>query len=104
MGLASIVLEPPETENWVEVLRANGFVVEVDENEMARLGPRPKYLEVPYIVRLGNQWLRVLFTSRPIDSKAVLVFFTTEKNCSPSLQAAISEVIKRTHTQRNRQD
>lgn len=103
MGLASIVLEPSETENWIELLRANGFVVEVDENEMARLGPQPKHLEMPYIVRLRNQWLRVLFTSRHVDSKAVLVFFTIEENCSPSLQAEISKVIKGSHTQRSRQ-
>ena len=94
MGLETIDLDPEEAEKWIVVLRACGFTVEVDEDALTRLGPRPKFQEILYVVHLRDESVRVLFTSRHGDSKATLVFCASDKNCSQYLRAEISKAIK----------
>lgn len=100
MGLPSIVLDPAEASTWIETLRANGFTIEVDSEEMDRYDPSPRVRETPYTIRLRQEWLRVLLSQRQDDSRTFLTFATHQKGCSPSLRFEVLKRLKATHHER----
>lgn len=95
MGLPSIELTPEEAATWMDALCADGFTVEVDKEERSRQAPSPHMLEIPYLVRKQDAWLRVLFASRPGESRTFLVFATFQQDCSRSLYPEIAKLIAR---------